>query len=274
MSNEQSPRQDTGRPRSASWVTRLQLALLGVAALLCGFFAMTAWPTNAARAQGPGGQGGPPGRGGFGMQQPDREVLAQFDADKNKRLDAAERKAAREWLATQPSGGGFGRRGGGGRGGRGIAAGSPGPRLSPADVKPVAAEVDLYDPRTLRTLFIQFEETDWEAQLEAFHNTDVDVPATVIVDGKTYKDVGVRFRGASSYMMVPTGSKRSLNLSFDYAHDKQALGGYRTINLLNATAIRRSCAECSTQRSRAATFRLPASTTCGWSSATRAGAFF
>src|SRR4028119_380262 len=87
MSNEQNPGQDTGRPRSASWVTRLQLALLGVTALLCGFFAAAAWAADAARAQGPGGQGGgPPGRGGFGMQQPDREVLAQFDADKNKRL--------------------------------------------------------------------------------------------------------------------------------------------------------------------------------------------
>ena len=42
-------------------------------------------------------------RGGFGgpMQQ-ERKVLAQFDKNGDKRLDAAERKAAREWLATQP----------------------------------------------------------------------------------------------------------------------------------------------------------------------------
>ena len=60
------------------------------------------------------------------------------------------------------------------------------------------------------------------------------MPATAIVDGKTYKDVGVHFRGASSYMMVPEGSKRSLNLSFDFVDEKQQLDGYRTLNLLNA----------------------------------------
>src|SRR6188474_2760982 len=53
-------------------------------------------------------------RGGFGgpMEQ-ERKVLAQFDTDNNKRLNTAERKAAREWLATQPVRGfGGGRRGG------------------------------------------------------------------------------------------------------------------------------------------------------------------
>ena len=46
--------------------------------------------------------------------------------------------------------------------------------------------------------------------------------------------VGVHFRGMSSYMMIPAGSKRSLNLTFDFADDKQNLLGYRTLNLLNA----------------------------------------
>ena len=165
------------------------------------------------------------------MQQ-ERKILAQFDTDKNKRLSLDERKAAREWLATQPMFGPGGRRGGRGFG-RGFVTASAGKRLSPDDVKsyPTAA---LYDPATLRTIFLQFEEADWEQALADFKNTDVDVPATAIVDGKTYKDVGVHFRGMSSYMMVPEGSKRSLNLSFDFAHDNQALGGYRTLNLLNA----------------------------------------
>jgi spore coat protein CotH len=34
--------------------------------------------------------------------------------------------------------------------------------------------------------------------------------------------------------MVPEGRKRSLNLSFDFADDKQAFRGYKTLNLLNA----------------------------------------
>jgi hypothetical protein len=38
----------------------------------------------------------------------------------------------------------------------------------------------------------------------------------------------------SSYFMVPAGRKHSLNLSFDFVHDSQALGGYKTLNLLNS----------------------------------------
>jgi hypothetical protein len=54
------------------------------------------------------------------------------------------------------------------------------------------------------------------------------------VDGRRFTDVGVHFRGNSSYSMVSSGSKRSLNLSLDLAHENQALGGYHTLNLLNA----------------------------------------
>jgi spore coat protein CotH len=173
-------------------------------------------------------------RGGFGppMQQ-ERKILKQFDKNADKRLDAAERKAAREWLASQPSGGfGFGRRGGP-FGGGSAEPPEPGRRLAPADVKSYPG-APVYDAGTLRTAFLQFEESDWEKELEAFNNTDVDVPATVTIDRTVYKDVGVHFRGMSSYFMVPTGRKRSLNLSFDFADKKQQFGTYRTLNLLNA----------------------------------------
>jgi hypothetical protein len=209
----------------------MQVVLLGLAALLCGFAGTAYWPQTSARAQGPGGFGGPPGPGGFGPQR-ERKILAQFDKDKNKRLDLDERKAAREWLAAQPMSVPGGSRGGRGFG-RGFSTPTEGRRLSPNDVKSFS-NVPLYDPATLRTIFVQFEEPDWEQALADFKNTDVDVPATVVVDGKTYKDVGVHFRGMSSYMMVPEGAKRSLNLSFDFAHENQTLGGYRTLNLLNA----------------------------------------
>ena len=114
----------------------------------------------------------------------------------------------------------------------------PGRKLTPADVR-AYGDAALYDLTTLRTIFLQFESNDWESELEAFHNTDVEVPATMTVDGKTYKDVGVHFRGESSYMMTPAGFKRSLNVSIDFAHEAQHLGGFHTLNLLNAanTAI-------------------------------------
>ena len=54
------------------------------------------------------------------------------------------------------------------------------------------------------------------------------------VDGRVLKDVGVHFRGASSFMMVPAGLKRSLNITTDFVVEDQNLGGYHTLNLLNA----------------------------------------
>jgi hypothetical protein len=109
----------------------------------------------------------------------------------------------------------------------------PGPRLSPADVRSYP-DAPLYDAGTLRTFFFEFETPDWEKELADFHDTDVEVPATLTVDGKTYRDVGVHFRGMSSYMMVGEGQKRSMNVAIDFAHKEQSLGGYRTLNLLNS----------------------------------------
>jgi CotH kinase protein len=184
-------------------------------------------------SQGPPPGGGFPGPGGFrgpGMRE-EQKIVALFDKNGDKWLNAAERKAAREWLSTQGFRGGFGR-----RGGRGFfGTPQPGPRLSPADIRTIPTS-PLYDLGTLRTIFLQFEEPDWEAELEAFYNTDVDVTATATVDGKVYTDVGVKSRGNSSYMMVPTGFKRSLKLSFDLVHHDQTLGGYQTLHLLNANA--------------------------------------
>ena len=118
---------------------------------------------------------------------------------------------------------------------------------------------------TLRTVFLQFENADWEKELAAFNNTDVEVPATLTVDGKTYKDVGVHFRGASSFMMVPEGLKRSLNLSLDFVHEKQELGGYRTLNLLNANGDPDVPARGALLADRAAaTSRRRRRTTCAW----------
>lgn len=184
------------------------------------------------------------GPGGFGPPaQQERKVLAQFDRNHDGHLDPTERQAAREFLQANPASGpgargggrGFGPPGGfpGERGGSAEPT-SPGEKLTAADVKTYDAQTPLYDPASLRTLFLTFDSADWEKELETFHQTDVDVPATLVVDGQTYRDVGVRFRGASSYMMVGTGRKRSLNLSLDEVHSEQNLLGFRTLNLLNS----------------------------------------
>jgi spore coat protein CotH len=184
----------------------------------------------------PGGMGGM--RGGPGGMNQKTKLVATYDTNGDGWLNKEERQAARQSMTGRQSRG-MGR--GGGRGGRGPGGGfggttaSQGIKLTPSDVNWYSSE-PLYDIKTLRTIFLEFEESDWEAELEAFYHTDVDVPAKMIVDGKTYENVGVRFRGNTSYQMVETGGKRPLNLSVDFINKKQHLYNYRTLNLLSSNS--------------------------------------
>ena len=174
------------------------------------------------------------GRGGPNAE--DIKIVKQFDKNNDGWLNRSERKPARDYARTVGRGGIGGP--GGPRGPRGFGRGgetgpaAPGKNITPADVK-IYPNTPFYDESVLRTIFITFEEKDWESELEDFHGTDVDVAANVMIDGKTYRDVGIRFRGMSS-MMVPEGRKHSLNLSLDMAHESQSVSGYRTLNLLNS----------------------------------------
>jgi spore coat protein CotH len=116
-----------------------------------------------------------------------------------------------------------------------VTAQPAGDTLVRGDVKAYPGK-PLYDPDTLRTLFLQFESGDWEQKLEAARNADAEVAAAVTMDGRTYRKVGVSFRGNTSYRRVPTGYKRSLNLSVDMAVKDQRILGYRTLELMNSAA--------------------------------------
>ncbi len=167
----------------------------------------------------------------MGGVQEKAKLLKKYDADTNGWLNATERKAALAGIGSQ-GGGGF-RGGRGPMGGGGLEAVSPGPKVSVDSVTPVTGK-PLYDQTTVRTLFLDFENNDWEKEMEAFHKTDVDVPAKLTLDGKTYAEVGVHFRGMSSYMMIPASHKRSLNLSIAAVHKDQSIGEFKTLNLLNS----------------------------------------
>ncbi len=202
-------------------------------------------------AQPPGPPGfGPPGpgmggpRGPGGPTREERKLVKQYDVDHNGWLDNSERTVARKAIQSEreerggpgfggPGFGGPGRHGGPGRGGPSLQPATPGPAVTPEDVA-VYPDKPLYDTGLLRTLFLEFENDDWEIELEDFHGTDVDVAATLTVDGKTYPNVGVHYRGMSSYDHVQRGSKRSFNLSLDMADEDQRIDGYKTLNLLNS----------------------------------------
>ena len=179
------------------------------------------WWINTAYCQPPGGRGGP--------NAPDQLIVAKYDTDQDGYLNSEERKVARADLKANSF---EGRRRGPRR--RTLAAGTPGPKVAIADVN-VYPDAELYDPTVLRTLFLEFESDDWESELADFKPTDVEVPAKLTVDGMTLPNVGVSFRGASSFFMIPEGLKRSFNISIDFIDKDQRLYGYKSLNLLNCS---------------------------------------
>jgi hypothetical protein len=157
--------------------------------------------------------------------------FAEWDADKNHSLSQDELRNGLTAALPRPQFGGPGGFGGPRRENR--EPPKPGARVAKDEVKQYPG-LPLYEPTVLRTIFLDFESPDWEAELSDLRNSDVDVPATLTVDGKTYPNVGVHFRGMSSLMSVGDGFKRSLGLSMDFVDKGQRLYGYRSLNLLNA----------------------------------------
>ncbi len=193
----------------------------GTAALLCAQPARSRTTPAANDPKLP-----PPG--------PELQIVAQFDRDGNHRLDLAERRAARTYLAQHPEP---------------VPAQpakpmfveesvildpvTPGEKITPAQA-PSFAGNPLYDQGTLRTLFLEFPDADWEAQLTEFARTDVLVPARLTVDGQTYADIGVHFQPITSPTPLASGYKRSLSLALDFTHGEQRLGGERLLQLADA----------------------------------------
>src|SRR5262249_18997164 len=159
---------------------------------------------------------------------PKLELVQKFDKDGDGRLNSAERHAAMEYLEANP---GLRKKGRGPTGGPKKPP-PPGPNPTQADGKSFSAKVSLFADGPLRTIFLEFDDADWEKQLTSFHRTDVLVDAKVTVDGKKYPNVGVHFRGNNSFSMVSDGWKRSLTLAFDFVDSKQNLVGYRGLHLL------------------------------------------
>lgn len=178
--------------------------------------ALLALPLDAQRRRSPGRTG-------------DKQLLKKFDGDNNGWLNREERDAARKFLAENREQGRRRRR----RGDQKPPV--PGPKVAEADVDKFAG-APLYDQSTLRTVFLEFENDDWEDELAAFYHTDVELPATVRVDGKSYNNVGIQFRGNSSFWTVSKGRKRSMSVTFDHVEKGQNLEGFRAMTLLNAHA--------------------------------------
>jgi spore coat protein CotH len=163
-------------------------------------------------------------------------LLDQFDKNGDHQLDAAERKEALAYLAQHPEttpATAPGRPGSPLPDVVALESIKPGTKVTPAEVQ-IFPEKTLFDESVVRTIFIDFENADWEKELIDFARTDIDVPARVMIDGKSYPGVGIHFRDRDPAPMTSEGYKRALDLTIDRADPGQTIGGERRLRLLDA----------------------------------------
>lgn len=88
----------------------------------------------------------------------------------------------------------------------------------------------LYDESLVRTIELQFDQPNYWQLLQSNYQSGTDIPAAMMVEGQAYENVGVRFRGQTSFMQN-FSQKKSFNISVDYELQDQRLMGYKTLNL-------------------------------------------
>lgn len=92
----------------------------------------------------------------------------------------------------------------------------------------------LYDPSLFRTISLTFTQANWSTLLAnaRLANTNLSCYRLALDNGATNFLVGARYKGNSSYDMA--GTKKSINLEFDWAITNADLMGHETVNLNNA----------------------------------------
>jgi CotH kinase protein/Lamin Tail Domain len=93
---------------------------------------------------------------------------------------------------------------------------------------------DFYDIDSYRSIHLKFSQTNYWSQMLQNYSSQTEIKADMTVDNVTYKDVGVRFRGNTSYRNLPVNSeKMSFNIRLDSFVQSQDIYGYDHLNLNN-----------------------------------------
>lgn len=90
-----------------------------------------------------------------------------------------------------------------------------------------------YDEDTVKAIYLTFQQPNYWTLLQNNYSSQTPIPALLSYDGTTYTDVGVRFKGETSYFMLPPGSEK---MSFDIdmnTYSAQDIDGYESLNLNN-----------------------------------------
>jgi hypothetical protein len=91
-----------------------------------------------------------------------------------------------------------------------------------------------YEPGKIRNIYLWFSQADYWQQLKNNYSSRTDIPALMVFEGDTFPNVGVHFKGNTSYNAVINSDKKSFGINLDYLNPDQNVMGYETLNLNNA----------------------------------------
>lgn len=91
-----------------------------------------------------------------------------------------------------------------------------------------------YDESAFHTIELIFDEPNYWTLLTNNYATSTDLGAVMVLNGDTLaSEVGVRFKGQTSYSQTQGSQKKSFNITLDWADPDQNIEGYETLNLNN-----------------------------------------
>ncbi len=92
----------------------------------------------------------------------------------------------------------------------------------------------LFHEDSVPAIHLWFAQSNYWNQLVNNYDSGTPIMATLIYNGQTFDSVGVKFKGETSYFMLPPGTeKMSFDINLDEWVAGQDLAGYESINLNN-----------------------------------------
>ena len=86
----------------------------------------------------------------------------------------------------------------------------------------------------VRNIEIFFNEPNWDNILDSYYANNIGerlIADSVIIDGEVDQDVGIKYKGNSSYNV--NNVKNPLNIKLDYVNNGQSINGYNVLKLSN-----------------------------------------
>jgi len=86
----------------------------------------------------------------------------------------------------------------------------------------------------IRKIEIFFNEPNWDDTLDLYYANDIGerlIADSILIDGISDQDVGVKYKGNSSYSV--NNAKNPISIKLDYVHNGQSIDGYNVLKLSN-----------------------------------------